>query len=327
VGGIARIDLTVVSFDIAFGTPREQAKIELIESWEEFCRSFLKASGAKHEAIDKPVDGPSFIQLNLVSGRNNVNTPPLSREELEASPPETRREPVIWKVRGDELELAASTAVPVTELTLGGVKGNSQVEGVQDFGCAGKSLLVPKAVVLASEKLTVKNYAGDLGVHPMGKKLKSALNVTIVRDDASAKQPEFEGWTIVEDRSSLPAALWDPAVPNPKGPTEPTAKLIPNCITGIKSLKPPVGKWGRQATLSELCWETLDPVSVARSGASLEAPSKTRSRSVQAAVAGKQAEQKLTVEALAALGFKLDWKPAPGEVRFRELHEEPLTRA
>src|SRR6185503_10421225 len=44
VGGIARINLTVVSFNIEFGNPR-QTKPELIKSWKQFCHDFLSMSG------------------------------------------------------------------------------------------------------------------------------------------------------------------------------------------------------------------------------------------------------------------------------------------
>src|SRR5581483_2539289 len=64
VGGLARVNLTLLSFDIplevSFGKSREEAKPKLIDSWAQFCRSFLKASEADEQSLtlkrdnDKP---------------------------------------------------------------------------------------------------------------------------------------------------------------------------------------------------------------------------------------------------------------------------------
>jgi len=186
--------------------------------------------------------------------------------------------------------------------------------------------MVPKPVALDTNRMHARNYNGELGVHPMDKKLKSLLNVTIVWDDLSDRV-DLKEWFLEEETNSLPAALWDPARLDAKGPSEPSAKLIPNCITGIKRLKPKTGGRGRRAALSQMTWKPLDLVRVPISSASQELPTATRSRNVEAEVARKQAEQEKVVEALAAAGFKLAWQPARKDVRFRELSEEPLAGA
>ena len=61
--------------------------------------------------------------------------------------------------------------------------------------------------------------------------------------------------------------------------------------------------------------------------AAQEIPLKTRSRNVEAVVAGKQVEQKRVAESLAAVGFKLSWQPTQEEIRFRQLQAEPLVGA
>jgi hypothetical protein len=65
--GLAHINLTVISFDIAFGSPREEAKLELIESWSKFCSSFLNASKADEKVTDKPVVASHMIRPSLTS--------------------------------------------------------------------------------------------------------------------------------------------------------------------------------------------------------------------------------------------------------------------
>ena len=160
----------------------------------------------------------------------------------------------------------------------------------------------------------------------MGKTLKSVLNVTVVRDDNLGTHPVgLSEWIFEEETGSLAAAVWDPAKPNLK-PSEPSAKLIGNCITGVKRLKPPSGKLGKSAPLTELSWQPLDVATVKRSEGEQGSPSATRSRNVQSEVSAKQAEQKTIADALFAAGFNLEWQPQ-AQVRFRELQADPLAGA
>src|SRR6185369_14181237 len=242
VGGIAHIDLTFIKFDIDFGTKRPE-KPELIDTWEKFCHNFLNLEGADRRAVKDPVAAFPLLQPNLAAGRNNLNTLPNALRKDSTPTPEDG----IWKVRADELELAAAAAVPATEINVGQVKTNSPPEGVQQPTMSGRSMMVANPVTLNSEKLWTKKSKQELGAHPMGKGIKSVLNVTLVRDDVSSVEAvEMEGWTIEEEISALPASVWEPGVPNMK-PTEPTATLLAGCITGIKRLKPPRGTLGKQA--------------------------------------------------------------------------------
>lgn len=318
VGGVAHIDLTLISFDIPFGTPRDQAEPELIKSWGQFCRTFLSASGSDKRAVTKPVTAFPIVQPNLSAGRNNFNNLPTARR----GSAEPARENDVWKVRGDQLELAASASVPVTTLNVGSVKTNSPPKGIQDRDLSGQPLMVASPIVLETKGVYAKKYGNKLGVHPMDKKLESVLNVTIVRDELSGPQAiDISEWTIEAETSSLPAALWDAGEMEAK--PEPSAKLMKDCITGIKRLKPPVKDRGQQVILPALEWQPITQGLVHKSGAVQEFPSETRSRNVQAAVASKQAqtEQKRIVDALAGAGFNLNWQPAQ---RFRELKADPL---
>jgi hypothetical protein len=333
VGGVARVKLTLISFDlpiddVEFGTKREAAKPKLIGSWAQFCRSFLNASEEHtkindREIIDTPMPAFPTIQPSLASGLNNqIN------QDTQATPQEADKEESNWKVRGDQLDLAASASIPVTTLNLGYVKIDSMPEGIQESDLIGKPLLVPQELAFETEGLQIKQSRKPLGVHPMGKKLASVLNVTIVRDAVSATESvDVSQWAIEEETASLPAGLWDAAKPDPKGPSEPSAKLIPGCITGIKRLKPPAGKRGQQASLSKIEWHQLDPVNVSRSGKAQSIPKKAGSRNVQTVMADKQAARTQVFDALSELGFILTRQPAQTETRFRELQATPLTYA
>lgn len=317
VGGIAHIDVVVVSFDIDFGIARPKEP-ELIGTWQEFCHNFLNMSGGDRKAVSAPVKAFPMVQPSLAAGRNNLNTLPNARREEPAPKPED----AVWKVRADQLELAAVAAVPVSTLNIGRAKSTSAADGIQAVDLSGQPMMVTKPLSLGTSGQQ-KSSANAVGAHPMGKKLQSVLNVTVVCDDVSAVQPELSGWTMEEERGSVPEAIWKPEKPT-LAASEPSAKLIDGCITGIKRLKPPSGKLGQRATPPKIEWHPLEAGTVVKSETTQESPSTTRSRNIQAALVQKQEEQKKIAGALATAGFTLSWQPAP-TVLFRELQADPLS--
>src|SRR5215213_1549981 len=253
VGGIAHIDLTVISFDINFGQPKPKPP-ELVKSWQQFCHNFLNLTGSDTEAVNDPVKAFPIVQPNLTGGRQNLNSIPNSRRDQ----PQEKRDDDLWKVRADELELAAATVVPATTVNFGTVKTNSPPEGVQSSSFTGQPVMVAKPLALESKGLLRANKPQKLGVYPMGKGLDSTLNVTIVKNEVSGTSPvELTGWAMEQETSALPAALWDPDKPNLK-PTEPSAKMIPGGITGVRKIKPPRGKLGTKFEPPPIKWFPLD---------------------------------------------------------------------
>lgn len=316
VGGIAHIDLTVVKFDIEFGE-KPPKQLKLIEKWEDFCHEFLNLSGGDRRAIKDPVAAFPLIQPNLVAGRNNLNNLPNARRKDSQAKPDDG----IWKVRPDELELAAAATVPVSTLNLGTAK---TFDGVPQRNTSGRSMMVTKAITVENTA-PAKKSANKLGAHPMGKAIDSVLNVTMVRDEGlEVEAVKMSDWAIEEEIGSLAAAVWEPGKPNMK-PIEPTAKLVEGCITGIKRLKPPPGTVGKKAELPPLQWHRLDAFEVARSKATQKKPPAKGTRNVQTLAAQKQADQENIVNALSSVGFSLTWqKVSQSEVRFRELQADPL---
>ncbi|HEX7318174.1 MAG TPA: DUF6603 domain-containing protein [Pyrinomonadaceae bacterium] len=322
VGGYARFEVSVITVEIPFGARREPPK--LIEKWQLFAQSFLSPSEADKKATQDKSSVPAITTPTLVAGRNNFAG--LPNEPAQQQQPKT--EDGAWKVRPDQLELAAAAAVPLTKLNVGSVKTNSPPVGVQERAPSGNTLLVQQPVVLEAKGLHEKSYDKPLGVHPMGKDLTSVLNVTVVRDDVGGTSSvDLSRWFVEMETASLPASLWDPSRPKPNGPSEPSADLVPDCITGLKSLKPPPGRRGAQATLTSITWHALEPFPVPRPSTKQEAPTATRSRDVQTASAAKQTRHEGVADALAAAGFNLAWRPSQTQVRFRELQAEPLAGA
>ncbi|HKR23200.1 MAG TPA: DUF6603 domain-containing protein, partial [Pyrinomonadaceae bacterium] len=316
VRGTARIDLAVVSFDVTFG-PEEVEEPKLIGTWQQFCHKFLNMSGGDRPALGEPVRAFSVAQPTLAAGRNNLNTLPNDQRK----DPKPNTADAIWKVRADEVELSATAAVPVTTLKLGNVKTNTAADGIQDVKLSGNPMMVKKALALDTNA-TSKKSAATFGAHPMGKKLDTVLNVTVVSDDPSIPPLELSKWTIEEEIGSLPDALWNPAKPDLK-PADPSAKLIEGCITGIKRLKPPKGTLGKRATPPKTEWHPLEPGTVSKSETAQESPTATRSRNIQPALAQRQEEQKKIAKAFETAGLVLAWK-APQTVTFRELQADPL---
>jgi hypothetical protein len=327
VGGIARIEISVITLDIPFGAKREDAAPKPIESWRRFCESFLNPSAADQRAAGanfKQAAGADLwkapiTHASLVAGRSKEARLPTNGQAKQEAKPQDG----VWKVRPDQLELGAMAAVPVTTLNVGRVKTNSPPVGVQERRPSGSAMLVSRPVELEAAGLKVQNYDRPLGVHPMGKTLKSVLNVTVVRDDI-VEAVDLSRWYVEAETSSLPAALWDASKPKPGGPKEPSAELVPDCITGVKRLKPPAGRFGAMNRLTKITWRPIEPTTVPRSNARQDSPTATRPRDVQQASAAKQDKQKSVADALAAVGFNLAWRPSPSPVRFRELQAEPL---
>jgi len=324
VGGIAHIDLSVISFDIDFGAKPKRP--ELVSSWQQFCHNFLNLSGSDTASVNNPVNGFAVVQPNLVSGRNNLSNIPNKRRDQ----PKDKRDDEVWIVRGDELELSAATVVPVSNVNVGTVKTNSPPEGVQPTSFSGKPMMVSTPLGLESKGLLkglLRTNKPKFSVHPMGKSMDSVLNVTVVEDrvSGSPRPMDLNGWSMEEEISALPAALWDPAQPNLR-PSEPSAKLIDGCITGIKKLKPPRGTLGNASAPPPLDWHQLEVLNVPRSTTSQEIPSTTATRDIRPSVVATQDSQKQVVAALAAAGFALTVQAA-AEVRFRELQADPLAGA
>ncbi len=316
VGGIAHIDLTVVKFDIEFGEKPPQ-EVKLIKTWQEFCHEFLNLSGGDRRAVNDPVPAFPIVQPNLTAGRNNLNNLPNARRKDSQPKPDDG----IWRVRPDELELAAAATVPVSTLNLGTAKTTA---AVPPRNTSGRSMMVTEPIKVENT-VPAKKSASKLGAHPMGKGIDSVLNVTMVCDEGGQAEPvQMSGWTIEEEIGSLAAAVWEPGKPNMK-PTEPTAKLVEGCITGIKRLKPPAGALGKKAQLGQLEWHALEGFRVVGSKATQKKPAAKGARNIQSLVANKQAEQQNIVNALSSVGFSLTWQSnAEPAVRFRELQADPL---
>lgn len=320
VGGLVTLEVTVITIPIPFGEKPQGPKA--VDSWQLFCRTILSPSDADKKATGKENWVTPITQANLVSGRGNPSglpTAPPKQEEAAA------RKGGAWKVRADELVLAATAAVPLSALKVGNVKANGRPAGVPPRDPAGNSLLVTKPIELETEGLHPLRYGKPLGVYPMNKRMESVLNVTVVRDDGAETLPvDLSEWKVEPEIASLPAALWD-AAPL-KAPSEPTAALVPDCITGLKRLKPPAGARGACVSLHRMTWHRLDSTPVPRTSAEQAAPTLRRSRDVGAGAAGKLREHQSVAEALTAAGFTLAWQ-APTEVRFRELQAAPLSGA
>ena len=160
----------------------------------------------------------------------------------------------------------------------------------------------------------------------MGKKFESVLNVAVVRDELGVTESiDLSQWGLKEETGSVPAALWDAAKPNLR-PTEPSAKLIDKCVTGIERLRPPRAKLGKRAEPPTIEWHPLEPGSVSKSATSQEVPTATHARNIQPVLVQKREEQTKIAEALATAGFTLSWQSTQ-EIRFRELQAEPLKGA
>ncbi|MCP4629911.1 MAG: hypothetical protein GY850_41355 [bacterium] len=348
-GGKATVSYYLLSFDIPFGS--SSVKPEPIEAWPQFGRSFLDPIKSIDEAgkitqedpddssetgkwtpptNNTPLDGPDICRPVLSRGGLIEPADPAVADT--SNPPKENQKEDPWLVRGDELEFTARTVIPATRLHVGRVKTNSPPVGVQPLAHSGKSLSVGEPVALCRDGRHSTDGA-PVGARPMGiESLNSQLNVTVVRDrEDGVEAVDLSRWTVEPETTGMPAALWDTERADPTGPKTPSAKVVANCITGLKRLRPsaaapPEAAVGPLAG-GDLGWDLLDPCGVPRSAALEAAPVETAERpDVQAAMADRFKQLNDIADALESAGFDLAGI-RPQAPRFRPLDADPLTGA
>jgi hypothetical protein len=265
--GIARIYLGPISFTIGFGVQSNAPT--LIAEWSEFTSSFLdRSQPAEAPASRLAAAAPAIHQLHLVAGQI---TRPVAPGQ-----PSSAGDNTVWFVRADELELAAMSALPASELVLGQVAAGDPTIGdalAAGNAASGVERAISGPLVAAPRaKLTTTS---PLGMRPMGvTKLESPCIVTVVDEDNQGRVNNLDQWTMDEDRSAMPAAVWDNVGLDPAAP--PNAKTVPDCVVGVRRLRPPTGDTrGEQIggiTAQALAYDPLDDKPVSEKLAAQAAP-------------------------------------------------------
>jgi hypothetical protein len=226
--GVAHVHLSVISFSIAFGD--ESSAPSPIGEWHVFENSFLDRRASETEVA-------RVHQLHLAAGQ--IIRPGAPEQPAGAA------DDTPWLVRADELTLAAMSAIPASELVLGTLAPGAALPSGTAAG-PGQTML-PAQLKVTALPVSPGALSGGrtvaLGLRPMGvKSLASPLVVTIVRENADGKVANLDNlqkWTLEEDRSAMPAAVWDITPLNTTG--VPDAKTVDGCIVGIRRLRPPTG--------------------------------------------------------------------------------------
>lgn len=276
-GGIAEVDLSVISFTIKLGEAKKDP--EAID-WKAFGKSFLdKNAGdaawsvAANEEVN--TNGPALCQPRVVKGMLIES----ARTEETAGP---------WIVRADELEFAAATPIPLAEVRVGEIQNISIPTG----NLHGKHLTVKNPIAIDTKK-TVKGEA--VGIRPMKKSSMAAvLNVGVV--DKDGKSIEISGWKVEAEKTAVPASLWDT---NSDQANEPSAKVIRDCTVGLKCLKPGQGK-----TFGTRLERTAAELRTSMDATAIAMPTADKTTSV-----GMSADAATQLELLRSMGFQL---PAVG---------------
>ncbi len=238
--GTAKLKVGAISVTVRFGDQPD--KPPYIEAWPEFGRAFLDRTAASGKAAnandDKPtgkwalpsgrqasIAGPNLHQLNLLKGEvTNANKP---------------KEDTRWFVRGDEIEFAIASVVPISDLQIGNVAPKSGFVLPPDSD-SGKPLTVASPIQLdgnAQSKTSKHKFA----LRPMNHNaVQTTTRVTVIAEKDNESLVEVEKWAVDVVQSAVPAAIWGEPIADGSTP-EPSAKTVPNSITGVRRLKPPTG--------------------------------------------------------------------------------------
>lgn len=325
LGGVAVVDLVLFSFPIEFGVKRENARPEPIETWEEFAKTYLvkttkeKETPAARRSLAQPPTSARGAS-GFTSGPGVIE--PSLRKGLIPRPDDAAVNGALWVVRADELELAGSTVIPATELQIGTLKTSDAF--LSDETLIGKPLMAPARLPLQPEASLKYKSAQTLGVRPMLKKIQSRLDVAVCREiDGRPETLNLSGWTLEAAVDTKPKALWSPD----QAPlSQPGAETLPDCITGIKSLKPPPGRADGNK-FGPFPIDHLEPFHAAvrkAAGSTIlqNAPGPMTRPDVQAVAQQKRKRRQDLTKTLVARGFILP-KPEEKE-QFRPLYTSPL---
>jgi len=221
-GGIATIDLDILSFDIPFGSSREEASPKTIGTWQKFLNAVLIP-----DDVETETDAMPQLTLNVAQGV----IPKRTAKEEDAA-----EAPAPLHVRPDELQLTLSSTVPNQRLKVGQL-GTQTIQSLPKQR-QSDTMAIEKRLPLARVNRTEKG--SDLRVRPMDADLDATINLAVVHEAQNASL-DLSDWTIEPELNGVPAALWDPDAKDSTPSRQPDARLIENCITGLRRLRPPLG--------------------------------------------------------------------------------------
>ena len=298
-GGKADVDvLGIFSFNINFG--EQPKKPDAIKDWAAFGSGLLDKRDGLAWAVNagEPFtsNAPALIQAALVKGAA-AEAKRSDRPIVEASAQDAAQP---WIVRSGEMELAISTAVPVNEILL------EKLGKRPDWhtpSLSAQHLVVANGVAALPNTSVVKfSRTTALGVRPMKlAAMRSVLRVAIL--DSSDMSLDIQDWSLSEDVSGVPAALWDTDL---KPANSPDSKVISECLVGLKSMRPPAGKM-----LGEALHDSADHLRQKLPPRAASAAGETEDTEHIVALLGRSWHDELS--ALATLGFLLPANTTVGE--------------
>lgn len=227
-GGLATIDLDIVTFTIHFGAARATPPPV---GWNTFQEKFLPADGKKQK--DTPLRADRFVSAATDPPTNKIGasvTRGLLPEKISDSNPESTKE-FDWVVDPNNFVISISSSIPSNHLSFnGGNISNNPDDYQQDAGVP--LLKKPPKIFSAADK---KVWNTDLSIGPMKKKgIQSYLTVTLTKEDKTSNTND-SAFTLQPDLLDEPQSLWaeyrdsSTTDPNPEG----NQQLVPLCLAGM----------------------------------------------------------------------------------------------
>lgn len=193
-GGVAHVDWYIISFSIPFGADPVSPGGQVLD-WTGFQGLLPNRSSASNTML-AAADAPDAVLLKVSINAGLTRTDSVTGD---------------WIVRGDELVLTTTSAVPVTSVAFGTV-----------------------AVPLPGDSPTL------IDIRPMAAKgCTSKHAITLYSVDDGNQPVDLTPWPLpLVQTAALPQALWGEPLPDSAQPA-PAAKLVPGLATGIQFAPPP----------------------------------------------------------------------------------------
>jgi hypothetical protein len=188
--GIAEVTWTVVSFTVRFGATNEPAPKALAMSFAEFRQTYLPADA-------------DICKIRIASGLVREHTATGGAKQ--------------WVVRPEELVLLTETAIPATQIMLGG--GDTPDIAAKQTEAIGIRTMAT-GPLRSTHTVSVRKLVGG---SPITERVEDLRNQWIFERNGR--------------RQAVPKELWDTST-DLSLPTQPSAEVVPNCLAGIGGLRP-----------------------------------------------------------------------------------------
>jgi hypothetical protein len=229
-GGLATIDLDIITFTIHFGSARATPPPV---GWNTFQEKFLpadekaKPSPMFHSASRFALDAEPLAPTSKISASVTKGLVPEKSGDSES--PSTKE--FSWVVEPNYFVIAVSSSIPSNEASFNAAKISNNTD---DYGQDSSVPYLKKPSKVFSDQ-NKQIWNSDLSIGPMKKKgIHSYLTVTVTKEDKNANTND-SAFTLEPSLLDVPQSLWgeyqDSSTTNPNPPDN--KQLVESALVGL----------------------------------------------------------------------------------------------